>query len=82
MTVKDDEILVVQTILCHCFKEYDPIPTEDLMKLNIPPKRLLYLLNKMDHFIEYGVNVMYGWLCADPAYIRNYYNHTHRVIFT
>jgi len=84
MTVKDDEILVVKTILNKCKKPGDMIPTEDILNLNINKKRLYYLLNKLTWFIESGVSVYHGWINWDCSIsqIKDYYKTKHRVIFT
>jgi hypothetical protein len=79
MTIKDDEIELVRFILKWCKKPYDMLPTVGIFDLDIPPKRILYLLNKMTHFIEYGVNVYLGWIDQDPSYIRDYYKNVHGV---
>jgi len=80
MTVKQDEIELVQTILKYCKEPYDMLPTEQISNLSIHPKRINYLLLKMTHFINYGVNVWYGWIEQDSEYIKNYYKNTHGVI--
>jgi hypothetical protein len=76
--IKEDEILVVKTILEHCKKDHDLIPTDTLLELPMNGKRLLYLMNKF-WFIEYGVNVMFGWLECSPWEIKEYYKNVHGV---
>ena len=79
MNIKQDEIELVKLILSHCTKPYDRIPTEKIDALDIHPKRIDYLLHKMSHFIEYGINVWYGWIDQSPQYIRDYYKRVHEV---
>ena len=77
--IKNDEIQLVKMILAHCETATDPrIPTEEILQLDIHPKRLYYLLTKF-WFIEYGVSVLYGWLDASPAEIKDYYKNAHGV---
>lgn len=78
--IKEDEILLIRTILEHCIVPYDMLPTEEIEKLPIPPKRINYLLHKMSHFIEYGVNIWFGWICETTKYIKDYYKNTHNII--
>lgn len=47
--IRDDEILLVKTILKYCKKPYDMLPRNEIDKLNINHKRLYYLLMKMTH---------------------------------
>ncbi len=79
--IKEDELLLIRTILEYCKKPYDVLPRAAIYKLNMNPKRLLYLLNKMNgkEFINYGVNVYFGWLDKEPSYIINYYKNTHGI---
>ena len=65
--IKEDEIQLVKAILKYCKNPYDLIPHEEITNLKIHVKRLNYLLNKMSHFIEYGVNIFYGWICEDTS---------------
>ena len=79
MTIKPDEIRLVKLILYHCKKEYDPIPTQDIFDLNMNPKRLEYLINKLTWFIEYGVSPYYGWLEIKPQEIKQIYKNKYGV---
>ena len=80
MTVKDDELVLVKLILKWCKEPYDMLPTTSILELDIPPKRKLYLLNKMTHFIDYGVNICFGWIEQPASYIKDYYKKVHGVI--
>ena len=79
MTIKPDEIRLVKLILYHCKKEFDPIPTQDIFDLDMHDKRKLYLLNKMTHFIDYGVNAFFGWLDIPAWEIKQIYKNKHGV---
>ena len=79
MAIREDEIQLVKTILKYCKKPYDTLPRDEIDKLNMNEKRLMYLLHKMTHFINYGVGVYWGWICEEPSYIINYYKNTHGI---
>lgn len=80
--IKKDEITLIKTILLFCKKPYDMLPRAAIDALNMNWKRLLYLLNKFTNndFLNYGVNVYFGWLNKDPSEIIEYYKETHGVV--
>jgi hypothetical protein len=78
--IKEDEILVVKTILEHCKKEYDHIPTDKLYSLGINYKRLEYILEKLTWFIESGISVRTGWLRIPVWEIKEYYKNVHKIM--
>ena len=79
MTIKPDEIELVQLILKYCKKDHDMIPTEEIFKMDINHKRLEYLINKLTWFINYGVSPYYGWLDIPPWEIKIIYKNKYGV---
>lgn len=73
--IKEDEILLIKTILKNCKERYDMLHRVSIDKLNMNHKRLLYLLHKMcnNGLLNYGVNVYFGWIDKEPLEIIEHY---------
>ncbi len=80
--IKEDEILVIRTILNDCKKPYDNIPTQKLLNLGINEKRLYYLLGKLSNkgIIEYGVNIRGSWLNIEVEKVKEIYKKNNVVL--
>lgn len=82
--IKEDEILLVKTILKHCKEGHEMLPRKAIMKLGINWKRLDYLLLKLNgrDLLNYGIMPICGWIDKEPSEIIKYYKEKHGVDVT
>lgn len=82
--IKKDEIVLIKTILKHSKQKGDMIHRVSIDKLNMNPKRLLFLLQKLYNrgILECGINIYFGWIDKDPLEIIEHYKKIHGVDIT